>query len=225
MTQRYFNVPLYMWILFILSSFIFIFFPHIDIAVSDLFFNDGKFIAKDTLVERFFYRSIKPVLITVILFGLGVFTYNLVTKKNLFNINKRVIIYSFLVLSIAPGLIVNSLLKQNWGRARPHQIVHYGGDKEFSAAFIPSDQKGYSFSSGHVAAAFSLVGLALLTQRKRKFWIALTITYAVLMSIARVSAGGHFFSDVITSFFIVYITTQILYGYLIQNKTITDKGL
>ena len=80
-----------------------------------------------------------------------------------------------------------------------------------------SDQGGYSFSSGHAAAAFSLLGFALLAKRRRNFWITLALSYGAFVGVARMAAGGHFLSDVVTSFFIVYIFTYMFYSMLIDK--------
>lgn len=124
-----------------------------------------------------------------------------------------------LVLGIAPGLIVNVILKDNWGRPRPAQTIEFGGTMNFTPAYIPSKQDGYSFSSGHAAAAFSIMGFALLAKRRRKLWMSLALTYGTLVGIARMAAGGHFLSDVITSFFIVYIFTHIFYKLIFKEES------
>ncbi|MEA2091975.1 MAG: phosphatase PAP2 family protein, partial [Campylobacterota bacterium] len=160
------------------------------------------------------------LMIIFILSTLGTFIYNRQKKKNILNINTKVILYLTLVLSIAPVLIVNTTLKENWGRARPAQIVNFGGKKEFTPAFIKSNQGGYSFSSGHAAAAFSFMGFALLAKKRRRLFMALAITYGASVSLARIAAGGHFFSDVVTSFFIVYIATHIFYKLIFKEETI-----
>lgn len=129
-------------------------------------------------------------------------------------------LYILLFLTVAPLLIVNTTLKENWGRARPAQTVQFGGQKEFTPAFIISDQGGYSFSSGHTAAAFSLLGFALLAKRRQKLLINIALTYGALVSIARMAAGGHFLSDVVTSFFIVYISIHILYKLIFKEDTL-----
>lgn len=209
--------PLYIWISFILSAVLFIFYPQVDIFISDLFYNGRVFPANKTTIEQLLYHSVRFLIIIFALFSITVFLYNKFTKKKILNINAKVILYIILTLSIAPGLIVNAILKDNWGRARPNQTIHFGNTKEFTPAFIPSNQGGYSFSSGHAAAAFSLMGFALLAKNRKKMWMTLAITYGVNVSIARVAAGGHFFSDVLTSFFIVYITTHILYGIILKE--------
>jgi lipid A 4'-phosphatase len=219
LTKKYFNVRLYVWISFIVCSFIFILFPQIDITISSLFYNGESFYLKGSLFERFFYNSVKVLLVIFTLTSFSIYIYNKVKKKNLLGLDSRTMLYIVLVLSIAPGLIVNTTLKEHWGRARPAQITQFGGHKEFTPAFVLSDQNGRSFSSGHTAAAFSFVGFALLAKRRKKLWISLALTYGVLVSFARLIAGGHFFSDIVTSFFIVWIVTHLLYKLIFKQDS------
>ena len=217
MNKKYLNVPLYFWLAFFISSIVFIFIPEIDIYVSGLFYDGTRFSANGTFLEELFYYSVKPILLTLTLGTIFVFLYNFFQKKNFLNINAKVLLYILLVLAIAPGLVVNAGLKENWERARPAQTTIFGGDKEFTPAFIMSDQGGYSFSSGHTAAAFSLLGFALLATKRRTFWISMALSYGVFVSVARMAAGGHFFSDVVTSFFIVYIFTYMFYSLVLKK--------
>jgi lipid A 4'-phosphatase len=206
-----------MWLAFFTLSLIFIFFSQIDLFVANLFYDGKTFPANHTILEEFFYYSVKPILLTFVSFTLLVFIYNFFTKKNILNINAKVLLYLFLSLAIAPGLIVNVTLKENWGRARPAQTTNFGGTKEFTPAFMPSNQNGYSFSSGHTAAAFSLMAFALLARKRQKTWLSLVFSYGILVSIARMASGGHFLSDVVTSFFLVYIFTYIFYGLIFKE--------
>ena len=214
--QDFLNVPLYIWFAFVIFSLFFVLFPEADIAFSSLFYEDG-FYLKGSLYELFFYKSV-PIVVTILVLGsISLFLYNISFKKNLLAINAKKIIYIILVLSLAPGLIVNATFKGNWGRARPADIVQFGGEKIFTPAFVLSNQKGNSFSSGHGSAAFSVLGFALLMRRHRRLWIALALSYGVAVSFARIIAGGHFLSDNVASFFVVYITTHILYYFLMEK--------
>ena len=217
MNKKYLNTPLYFWLAFLVSSLIFIFLPQIDLYVSGLFYDGKRFSANGTFLEGLFYYSVKPIILTLLFSTILIFLYNFFKKKNFLSVNAKVVIYVFLILSIAPGLIVNAGLKENWERARPAQTVQFGGDKKFTPAFIISDQDGYSFSSGHGAAAFSLLGFALLATKRRKLWIGLALSYGVFVSVARIAAGGHFLSDVVTSFFIVYFFTYAFHSMLIEK--------
>ncbi len=219
LTKKYINVKGYIWVSFLFSSLIFVFFPQIDIYVAKLFYDGKSFPINKTPIEEFFYYSVKPIIFIFIFSSLFIYIYNKITKKNIFNITSKVILYILLVLSIAPGLIVNTTLKENWGRARPAQIKEFGGKKSFTPAFVLSNQNGYSFSSGHSAAAFSLIGFALLFKKRKKFWLYLSVSYGVAVSLARMAAGGHFLSDVVTSFFIVWIFTHIFYKLIFKRDS------
>ena len=218
MNKKYLNIELYFWVIFLVSSLIFIFIPQLDIFISSLFYDGSGFPMNGSWLEELLYHSVKPIIIILTLSSLAIFLYNFFKKKNFLNINAKVILYLLLVLGVAPGLLVNVILKENWGRARPAQTINFGGDKEFTPAFIPSDQGGYSFSSGHTAAAFSLLGFALLAKRRRSFWIKSVLIFGIFVSIARVSAGGHFLSDVITSFFLVYIFTYMFHMLIFKEQ-------
>lgn len=218
MNTKYLNIKLYFWLLFLASSLLFIFFPQIDLYISGLFYDGKGFPANGTWMEELFYYSVQPLIIAFALSTLALFAYNFFTKKSILNINAKVVLYLLLVLGVAPGLIVNATLKENWGRARPSETTNFGGTKEFTPAFIPSNQGGYSFSSGHAAAAFSLIGFALLAQKRKKLWMSLAFAYGVFVSIARMSAGGHFLSDVVTSFFIVTLFTYIFHMLVLQKE-------
>lgn len=215
--KKFLGSPLYIWAAFFLSSALFVTFSQIDIFVSSLFYDDERFTLDGSWVEGFFYFSLKPLLLGLASLTLLIYLYNLIMKRELLQIGHKTILYLLLVLALAPGLIVNATLKENWGRARPNQIQEFGGNLNFTPAFIPSDQGGYSFSSGHVAAAFSLMGFALLAKRRRELWMRLAYGYGFGMAVARIAAGGHFLSDTVTSFFIVYIATHLFYDKIIRE--------
>lgn len=219
MNKKYLNVRLYFWLLFLVSSLIFVSFPQIDLDIASLFFNGKSFPLNGSWVEGILYHSVRPLIIIFALSSIAIFIYNYVKKKNLLGINSKAMLFIILFLTIAPALIVNATLKENWGRARPAQTINFGGQKDFTPAFIPSNQDGYSFSSGHTAAAFSLLGFALLAKRRKRLFISLVLVYGTLISIARMAAGGHFLSDVVTSFFIVYISTHILYKLIFKEDS------
>jgi len=220
MNKKIINVPLYVWIAFLLTSLIFVLFPQIDIFVSSLFYSkESGFIAGGTLYEDILYHSIGYVVSMSIGIPFVIWIYNILTTKNLLQVNKKVILYLLLVVAIGPGIIVNNILKDHWGRARPAETILFGGTKEFTPAFIISDQGGYSFSCGHAAGAFFLIALALLAQKRRTLWMSLAVGYGLAISYIRIAAGGHFFSDTVVSFFIVYITTLIFYGLFFKERT------
>jgi len=218
LNKNYLNVKGYIWLLFVGLSILFISVPQIDMFVANLFYDGKSFPLNKTPLEGFFYYSVKPLVVGFSILTIIIYLYNKITKKQILNINAKALLYILLTLGIAPGLVVNTTLKENWGRARPAQIKEFGGTKKFTPAFVISNQDGYSFSSGHTAAAFSLIGFALLF-RKYKFLMPLILIYATCVSIARMGAGGHFLSDVVTSFFIVWIFTHIFYKLIFKEDS------
>ncbi|MET0155277.1 MAG: phosphatase PAP2 family protein [Rickettsiales bacterium] len=107
---------------------------------------------------------------------------------------------------VGPGLIVNTVLKNEWGRARPHQTIFFGGEKKFSRAFVPSGQceTNCSFPSGDPSAAAALATFGLIDRRRRYHWYVGSVAPALIFGAARIMLGKHFLSDVLTGMALVY---------------------
>ena len=196
---------------------VFVAFPTIDIQVSSLFFENG-FHLKGNWWERLLYKSVKPFLILTLLTITILWLVNKYTDKNIFKIDGRKTGFIVLVLVLGSGLVVNAIFKDNFGRARPANIIEFNGTQQFTPAFVISQEcdRNCSFSSGHGSAAFFTLALALLFKNRRRAF-AIAITYGCLVSLARIAAGGHFFSDNVTSFFVMAITTDALY-YILYTR-------
>jgi lipid A 4'-phosphatase len=207
------GVSKYFFITSFLLALLFIFVPQIDIAVSSLFFTptEGFFWAKEPII-LFLYAVPKPIVVAAAL-ALFILLIDLSFKKILFGIRPLILFYFVAVMAIGPGLIVNTLLKEHWGRARPSQVTEFNGTKMFTPAFVLSNQcnSNCSFVSGHSGGTFGLIALALLAKRRRTLAMASAIGLGSLVGLTRIIQGGHFLSDVIFSFVFVYLTAKILY--------------
>lgn len=127
----------------------------------------------------------------------------------------------FLALSlvIGPGLVVNSLLKGEWGRPRPRHLVELGGTMQFHQPWQPGPvPRNASFPAGHPAAAFYFSAPYFLLRKSRprqaRWWLYGGALFGILMGAARIVQGGHFLSDVIWSAGLVYLTMLILAALL-----------
>jgi lipid A 4'-phosphatase len=191
--------------------------PGIDLAVSSLFY-DGHSFLRDSA-----FRATQQVVLLLFLCistatVIGVFVYNRMFARNLGGIDGRRVLYLLLVLGIGPGLIVNTTLKDNFGRARPRDVTEFGGSKQFTPAFIVSQEcnKNCSFSSGDAAGGFFAIALALaLTRRRMAFAVALLFGAAI--SVSRMASGAHFFSDTVVSFFIMLMLSDLLHHYIVLS--------
>lgn len=115
--------------------------------------------------------------------------------------------YGLAALLLGPGLLVNGLFKSFWGRARPSQIVEFGGQAAFTPPLQLSAEclRNCSFTSGEGALAITvaLILWRLAAPRRgttARIWIAGgLLAYAVLLSGLRIAFGGHFLSDTVFS--------------------------
>ena len=124
-----------------------------------------------------------------------------------------------LVMAIGPGLIVNAVFKENFGRPRPRDVQQFDGPREFLPVWQPDfSQKEKSFPSGHASMGFYWLCLGVyLWERDRKWrWIMLGcgLLYGGLMGFGRIAQGGHWLSDVLWSAGFVYLTAWVLYRTL-----------
>lgn len=125
-------------------------------------------------------------------------------------IRRRVaVLFLALVMSLGPGLLVSTFLKENWGRARPVSVSEFGGDRRFTPPLVPADQCEHNcaFVSGHAAvAAFPVTGYFLArTRRARRGWLATGIGLAAAVGLLRLALGSHFLSDVVFAFLSTYL--------------------
>jgi lipid A 4'-phosphatase len=215
---KFLTIPLWQWLAMGAATALFMLFPQLDLWISDLFYDGQRFVGNGTAAESFFYRSVGPVIGGIYGGALLLWLYNRFAHRSVAQWSGRKLLYVLLVLGLGSGLIVNEMLKEHLGRVRPARTVAYGGDKPFTPLFVPTDHPGYSCTSGHAAAAFSLLAFAMLARRRRKLWFTLVLLYGAAVGLARISAGGHFFSDVMGSLFIMYITAGALYRLLFELR-------
>jgi lipid A 4'-phosphatase len=135
-----------------------------------------------------------------------------------------------LTVVLGPGLLVNGILKNYWGRPRPVEISQFGGDWEYRKVWEPgTPAKGRSFPCGHCSMAVSLAsGVALFHIHPVIASGALFfgVVSGIVMGIARISQGGHFPTDVLWSEVLILVLVAALY-YLVfripeQTESPTD---
>lgn len=128
-------------------------------------------------------------------------------------------LYFIMTLLIGSGLIVHATLKDHWGRPRPRQVIEFGGKQVFRPFYQPqlnpSIEPSKSFSCGHCTMGFCFFALALLGRvySNKKVEIlgwGLAFSLGLLLSLARIAQGGHFFSDVLVSGLIMWWTAYLL---------------
>jgi lipid A 4'-phosphatase len=191
-------------------------FPQVDLVIASLFHTPGEgFPALEAGWERLLYRSVELLMLVGNLALLAVWLVNRFLRrreKPWLGLTGRKLGLLLCLLVLVPGLLVNQVFKEHWGRARPVQVTAFGGDRPFTPAFVYTGAQGGSFSSGHVAAAAYLIAVAHLLGGPRSGWLAVAVIYTALVAFARMAAGGHFLSDAVTS------VCLVLLGYLLLKR-------
>ena len=208
----------------------FLIFPNLDIQISSLFYNTQthQFIGSYTGFLGFlhWFARVFPIFFSIIilLFLLGSLFIKAFKVKH-----RKEILFILLCLLIGPGLVVNSIFKNHWGRPRPVMVQQFGGDKIFQEPFVMSSQCGTncSFPCGDASMGFWLFALMPLAIRRRKRFLAFSaaIVAGGGLGLMRISQGGHFFSDVIFSGIFVYISTWCIYWIMYHRHKNNNTSL
>jgi lipid A 4'-phosphatase len=200
-------------LLFLAMALVFLLWPRLDILVSSWFYQPGSgfFLAREPLV-RFSYKLFANLHLYVLPLLLGLLIWQKFKQKPTGSGW-----FLLLALLLGPGLLVNTVFKEEWGRARPREVVEFGGSQEFSGAFVISNQcaTNCSFVSGHAAMGFYLLALAWVL---RRYWLWLGLLLGSVVGLGRLLQGGHFLSDVIFAFWAVYFVCLLLAQWLRPEK-------
>lgn len=184
--------------------------PALDLAVSGWFYVPGAGFPADHSSS---YHSAVRVAVRVIVIAFTVFAgaglaWSLLRGQRFFGLGAAACAYLLLVLALGPGVVVNGVFKNHWDRARPSQIMEFGGRKSFSRAGVISDQcpKNCAFVSGDASVGFVLgaFGFAAAIRRRGRrrrrrahLGFAAGAVAGAWIGFTRVAQGGHFLSDVI----------------------------
>ena len=135
---------------------------------------------------------------------------------------RRRALYILLVIAIGPGVVVNLVFKEHWGRPRPMHVTEFGGQY----AYVPPAKLGHtsdkSFVCGHCSVGYTFFVLYFLSQNHKALYFILTLALAWTMGFTRMTSGGHFVSDILWSGYLVFLVAYALYyGWYIRLSSPT----
>lgn len=119
-----------------------------------------------------------------------------------------------LCLALGPGLVANVIFKDNWGRARPKQVLEFDGAKPFSPALVRAQNchRNCSFVSGEASSTFVMFfAAAALFRRRFGMLTGAGIVFGGLTGLMRMAQGAHFSSDVIFAGVFMALTVAALF--------------
>jgi membrane-associated PAP2 superfamily phosphatase len=203
----------------ILGLSYFVYATNIDIAVASLFFRaPNNWPWQNTSLPQMIYQygTLPAWLMCVGGLVVGIAAWPLHREA------ARCGLFLFLVVALGPGLIVNGVLKPNWHRPRPNQIVRFGGTKQYVPVLIrgqsDEDDTYKSFPCGHASMGFALGAPALLLARRHPrgaiAFLCLGLAAGMGLGMARIVQGRHFVSDVLWALVPVYLSGLFAYVVL-----------
>lgn len=116
-------------------------------------------------------------------------------------------------LALGPGIVVNGILKELWGRARPLQTDDFGGAFAFTPPWFPASScaSNCSFVSGEASAAIFLIAFAFVVSPAwRGAVAAIAICWAALISLNRIAFGAHYLSDVLIAWGLTITVVMVM---------------
>ncbi len=200
-------------------------FSYIDILITNLFYNENGFYLANNIFgliiyEGAYYLTIAVIVLLFIMLFLNVF-------KNIkpLGMPRKAIIFFIVIVIMAPGIVVNSILKDHVGRPRPAHITEYGGTAVFQPPFVISDQcdKNCSFVSGHASFAFTFMAIGLLFRKRLRHIICTSgFIFGAVVGFVRIFQGRHFFTDVVFAFFFTWLTITLIYKFFYPDDELPD---
>jgi lipid A 4'-phosphatase len=200
-------MPLF-FILFAVLLALPVLFPQADLFLSGLFYRAGQgFFLSDhsffLAMQILAYDGARVLAAAFLILALFVWA-----RKKSFFLDAKAWAFLLVALLIGPGLVANVGFKDHWGRARPREIVEFGGSEKFSPALMPQFEKAKSngsFVSGDGAFGFFLPAFAYVAPRRfsrRVFWSG--VTAGGFFGFCRLATGAHFFSDIVYAAFFMF---------------------
>jgi lipid A 4'-phosphatase len=211
-----------LWRLVIVTAAIHLVFavwPTLDLAVSRAFVQpDGTFLLTKSVLAEEIRKPIWLTSFSIAVCALLMLCVSLM-RGRLAQTPWRLWAFVTTLYVVGPGLLVNALLKQTWGRARPVTVMEFGGTKLFTPPFEIAGQcsKNCSFVSGEAASAAVMVIVLAICFRDsvpKKWRPAMYVGLALVFLIGsglRVATGRHFLSDVVFAGLFMLIIARVLY--------------
>lgn len=206
-------------------SLIFTAMPELDLMVSRFFWEPtAGFDFKENSVLIAF-RDTNRFLPWVVI---GIATTLLIPNPLLRNLKRppapHKLLFVLTFFAAGPGLGVH-LIKMLVGRARPRALDEFGGNAFFTPPWQLTDQcvRNCSFISGEAASAFALLTLVVfINPRYSTLYLGAVGIVAASFSFNRVVFGGHFLSDVVIAWNVMFVLAVLLWRAFSRNASQID---
>ena len=160
---------------------------NLDIWIQKQFYiNPGPGFNRYAVPWYFIYKhgTLPPVLFFVmicIVFVFGLFMTRILIKLDFIKFKKykfsiplkkyrKATFFAVLLMIIGPGLVVNAIFKNNWGRPRPEDCKIFNGEYQFVTVWSTGDdnQINGSFPAGHPSVGFFCFSYFSFIEKEKK---------------------------------------------------------
>jgi lipid A 4'-phosphatase len=200
---------------------VFLYVPEIDLWAAGLFYDQdyGFTLARHDLefvpiITKIF------VIVSCVMLAVNAVRINFWGAATPILVSPRTTIFLLFTLGLGPGLLVNTTLKDHWGRARPRQVTRFGGDRRFTAALVATDQcrKNCSFVSGDAAIGYYGLAFIFVARKRRGIIASAALLSGTTIGLVRMAQGAHFLSDIIFSGVFTFLIAWLLYFLILDRR-------
>ena len=198
---------------------VFALWPQLDVAISRVFFNESYrvFPVQYSLVARNLRDLFTYIIAALAAPAFIAAAIKLVLPRRRMLISARAALFLITTLALAPGLMANVLLKDNWGRPRPAEVIAFNGPEQFRAWWDPRGncERNCSFVAGEGSGGFwTIAPAALAPPHLRPLAYAAALAFGSAAGLLRLSGGAHFFSDVAFSGVFTFLIIWVMHGLI-----------
>ncbi len=199
-----------------LTALAFGLYPQLDLSISSLFYDQATRdwpATHDLLLTV--HRNVNAYLAFIlVIITIAVPVIAAIRRRAPWLISGRAAWFLIGSFILGPGLIVNVLLKPEWGRPRPGEVIPFGGKLDFVAWWNPFGACGgnCSFVSGEESLAVWILAFAMvLPRRYRAAAITAAALNCVVIALGRIAMGSHFASDVLFAAILTALSVWVAY--------------
>ena len=141
----------------------------------------------------------------------------IIMPRRRFAMGGRAALFLLLTLTLGPGVLANLILKDHWGRARPIDVVEFGGTDRFTPWWDPRGAcpSNCSFIAGEPSGAFwTFAPAALAPPQWRVLAYGGTLVFGAAIGVMRIGGGGHFFTDVVFAGVFMFLLVWTAHGLI-----------
>ena len=214
----------------LLFGIVFALYPETDLAIAELFFDARK--ARFPLATSQDWNLVRNIAswapVIFLLPAVFALLRKLAYPRLPIAMAPSVILFLLGSFLLGPGLVVNALLKENWGRPRPNSVEQFAGAAHFEPWWRPSSEcvRNCSFASGETAVAFWTVAPASLAPPQiRPVALGAAVLFGTSVGTLRVMFGRHFVTDVVFAGVITVILVILLYRFMLAPLRRSDARL